>query len=114
MLIASLPTRPTAPGAFGGKGYTASQMKEAFDKLPTHIVDRLNSLIDDITSGDVCDAIPTGIEGAPVLAELLGAFVSGTLASLIKFRDTTLTAYLETLRADVDRLISMAEGEAAE
>ena len=46
--ISSLPSRPTAPPSFGGKGYTAKEMKEAFDKLPLFIIERLNSLIDDI------------------------------------------------------------------
>ena len=32
--VASLPTRPTAPQSFGGKGFTAAEMKAAFDKLP--------------------------------------------------------------------------------
>lgn len=46
--IANLPTRPTAPEHYGGKGYTAKDMKEAFDRLPLFIIERLNSLIDDV------------------------------------------------------------------
>ena len=46
--VASLPSRPTAPPSFGGRGYTAKEMKEAFDKLPLFIIARLNSLIDDV------------------------------------------------------------------
>ena len=98
LLIASLPTRPTAPSAFGGKGYTATEMKAAFDKLPLLIIERLNELIGDIEDGGICEAVPTGI--------------GGTLASLIAYRDTTLTAYLESLRADVDMLIASNEEEA--
>ena len=30
--VASLPSRPTAPTSFGGRGYTANQVKEAFDE----------------------------------------------------------------------------------
>lgn len=107
LLIASLPTRPTAPSAFGGKGYTATDMKAAFDKLPLLIIERFNSLIEDIKSGEVCEGIPTQIEGAPTLSALLEAFTNGTLASLILHRDTTLAAYLEALRSDVDRLLLM-------
>ena len=112
LLIASLPTRPTAPSAFGGKGYTATEMKAAFDKLPLLIIERLNELIGDIEDGGICEAIPTGIDGAPTLSSLLSAFVNGTLASLIAYRDRTLTAYLESLRADVDMLIASNEEEA--
>ncbi len=111
-LIESLPTRPTAPSAFGGKGYTAHEMKKAFDKLPTLIIMHFNDLIRDIEDGGICDAIPTDISGAPTLASVLGAFTDGTLASVIAYRDTTLAAYLEALRADVDRLLAAKESEA--
>ena len=47
--VASLPSRPTAPAANGGAGYTANQMKAAFDRLPLFIIERLNELIDDVT-----------------------------------------------------------------
>lgn len=116
MLIANLPTRPTAPTAFGGKGYTASEMKAAFDRLSIYVMDRLNMLIDDIISGDVCDSVPTGIAGAPTLDELLNAFTSGMLPSLIRIDSSTLTAYLDKLRADVDLLLEKAglNKEAAE
>ena len=109
LLIASLPTRPTAPSAFGGKGYTATEMKAAFDRLPLLIIERFNELIGDIESGEAFASVPTGIDGAPTIAELLRAFTAGTLASIITYRDTTLTAYLEALRSDVDRLIAKAE-----
>lgn len=46
--IAALPTRPTAPSAFGGRGYTAEEMKAAFDRLPLFIIQRLNALIDEM------------------------------------------------------------------
>lgn len=51
LLVSSLPTRPTAPSAFGGKGYTVSEMKEAFDKLPLFIIEKFNSLINDAYDG---------------------------------------------------------------
>lgn len=104
--ISALPTRPTAPIAFGGKGYTAAQMKEAFDKLPELIIERLNSLIEDITTGAVLDGIPTGIEGHATVRELLGGIIGGTLAARMTVFDTTLTAYLSSLREDVDRLLA--------
>ncbi len=55
--VASLPTRPTAPTAFGGKGYTATEMKEAFDKLPLRIIEEFNSLIDEIKNGALAEAL---------------------------------------------------------
>ena len=49
--VGSLPTRPTAPTAFGGRGYTATEMKAAFDKLPLKIIEEFNALLDDIATG---------------------------------------------------------------
>ncbi len=46
--VASLPTRPTAPEYFGGLGYSAKNMKEAFDRLPLFLAEVLNSLIEDV------------------------------------------------------------------
>lgn len=112
MLIASLPTRPTAPSAFGGKGYTATEMKAAFDKLPLFIIEHYNNLIDDIQNGSICESIPTGIDSAKTLSALLQAFADGTVASIITYRDTTLTAYLESIRSDLDRIISTTGSEA--
>ena len=108
--IALLPTRPTAPSAFGGSGFTAIEMKAAFDRLPLLIIERFNSLVDDVTGGDICTAIPTGIDGANTLAALLAAFSDGTLASLIAYRDTTLTAYIEGLSNEIERLRTLVEG----
>ncbi len=48
--ISSLPSRPTAPVKNGGSGYTAADMKAAFDRLPLFIIERLNSLIDDVSA----------------------------------------------------------------
>lgn len=61
--VASLPARPTAPTAFGGRGYTATQMKEAFDRLPLFIIDRLNALIDEVSELSVDGGSPAMREG---------------------------------------------------
>jgi hypothetical protein len=50
ILISSLPTHPTAPRSLGGRGYSASEMKEAFDKLPLYIIEHYNALIGDVHS----------------------------------------------------------------
>ncbi len=53
LLVSSLPTRPTAPSAFGGKGFSVAEMKEAFDKLPLFIVEKFNTLINDAQDGNL-------------------------------------------------------------
>ena len=57
--VASLPTRPTAPTAFGGSGYTASEMKAAFDRLPLRIIEGFNSLLTEIENGAVLEVLCT-------------------------------------------------------
>ena len=70
LCVASLPTRPTAATAFGGKGYTSQEMKEAFDLLPNLIAARLNSLIEDILDGSLAESMVVGEEGE-TLSEVL-------------------------------------------
>ena len=77
--ISALPTRPTAKKEFGGGGYTASELKEAFDALPLYIIERFNEQIDDINSGKFSD--------------YLCVF------------EMTLTEVLAKLREDVDLLL---------
>ena len=74
--IASLPTRPNAPTAFGGRGYSAAQMKEAFDRLPLLIAERLNALLDDITNGSLAASLKVGDYTLEELAALLAPTLS--------------------------------------
>lgn len=106
--ISSLPTRPTASVTFGGNGYDAKAMKEAFDKLPLFIIERFNSLIDDIyASGDesICGAIRTGLDDNHTLAELFNDITNENFADYLAVCGTTLTDFLLTLREDVDTLM---------
>lgn len=103
--ISSLPTRPTAPQAFGGKGYTAQEMKEAFDKLPLFIIERLNTLIDDLTGEadkSVATAIKTGIADSHTLADLFSDIESGNFITYTAAPTGSLGEYLLKLRADID------------
>ena len=105
--VASLPTRPTAPAAFGGKGYTATELKEAFDSLPLFLVEKYNELIADICGeedGSITDAIKTGITETHTLAELFLDIVNGNFITYLSAPSGTVAEYLLKLRADVDKL----------
>lgn len=104
--ISNMPTRPTAPLAFGGSGYTAKEMKSAFDALPRLIAERVNSLILDIKEGRVLDGIPTQNESLKTLGEIVRGIEDGGLAACVKIFDTTLALFLAKLRSDVDTLLS--------
>lgn len=81
--VASLPTRPTAPTAFGGKGYTATEMKEAFDKLPLRIIESFNMLIDEVENGSLarelseCEPFASLISDVALIKARLGISEEG-------------------------------------
>ena len=80
--VASLPSRPTAPTAFGGAGYTAKEMKGAFDRLPLYIISKINALIDSISEpSGIIDSIPSGISDGHTLKDLTRDILSGTFAT---------------------------------
>lgn len=105
--VASLPTRPTAPAAFGGKGYTATELKEAFDSLPLFLREKYNELISDILGedgGSVTDAIKTGITDTQTLADFFSDVLNGNLITYLAAPNGSLAEYLIKLRADVDKI----------
>lgn len=105
--IASLPTRPTTPTGFGGVGYTAAEVKAAFDKLPLYIIERFNELIEDIkgeNGGSVTDAVKTGITDTHTLAEFFLDVLSGDACAYFGAPSGTLAEYLTSLRRDVNKI----------
>ncbi len=114
MKISNLPTRPTSPQAFGGKGYTASDMKAAFDKLPLYLVDCFNKLIEDITGEDgesILNAMKTGINETHTLSDLFSDIISGSFIMYAAGPEGKLGEYLLNLRRDVDAIADKIELE---
>ena len=105
--VASLPTRPTAPTAFGGKGYTPTELKEAFDKLGLYLVECYNRLIDDIEGapGDsIADEIKTSITETHTLSTMFADIKNGNFIGYVKAPEGTLAQYLADLRADINKI----------
>ena len=105
--VASLPTRPTSPAAFGGGGYTAKEMKAAFDRLPLLLAKRYNSLLEDaeaLGEGSLAASIPTGIAEGHTLSDLIADVENGNLA-------THLTVGDESLYSVINRLLEAVFGE---
>ena len=103
--ISSLPSRPTAPTAFGGKGYTSAEMKAAFDKLPLFVAERLNSLVDDIESeknGKIGDSIKTGLDSGHCLSDFFADVKNGNLASYMALGDGTLVEKIYEMSSAID------------
>ena len=105
--VSSLPTRPTAPAAFGGKGYTADELKAAFDALPLYIIEKFNSLIDDLTTegedGILADIL-TGIKSGHTLRDMLSDIKNGDFVSYLAVGDLTLGEYLAKMKTDLDKV----------
>lgn len=112
MKVSSLPTRPTAPQSFGGRGYTAAEMKEAFDRLPLYIAERLNSLIDDINSvGDtsLAGSVRTGIYEGHTLSKFFDDLASGEAAGYIRVLGMSLAECLAQIRESIEEIRKISE-----
>ena len=102
--VSSLPSRPTAPKGFGGMGYTASDVKAAFDKLPLFIIDRLNLLIEDILStgaDSLAGAISTELSDGHTLAKLFADVKSGAFSEYLSLGDESLAQYKERIAEEL-------------
>lgn len=106
--VASLPTRPNNPYAYGGENLTATELKERFDRLPRHIAERLNLLLsaiaatpylEDLSGGSLAEMLPTGMfpgarEGH-TLASLFADILDGTLSTYLRAGTATLAETLD-------------------
>ena len=99
-----MPSHPTSPKLLGGRGYTAADMKAAFDRLPMLLVERLNSLIDDIKDagdGGVAAAIPTELSDNHTLKEMFEDIRNGNFASYLAVGEASLLSVITELRLEI-------------
>ena len=107
--VSSLPTRPTAPSSFGGRGFTAAEIKAAFDKLPAFIIERFNSLLMDIESegqDSISSAIKTGLSDGHSLYDMLSDIGNGNFANYLSVGEGSLASEL----AQIKERLSCLEG----
>lgn len=110
--ISALPTRPNAPTEYGGRGFTAADMKAAFDALPLLVLERLNLLIEDVTSDDsdgLINKLSLGRGDGMTAGELVDLIFDGGILGVIPFAEDTLAGFLSKLRNDVDRCLAGTE-----
>ena len=106
--VASLPNRPTAPEEYGGVGYSAKEMKEAFDRLPLFLLEKFNELVDDISAegeDSIAHQIKIGLGNQISLRDFIDWFSSGVILSFIPVAEETLAHFLANLRRDLDRCL---------
>ncbi len=103
--VGSLPTRPNADASYGGYGYTAQDMKAAFDRLPLLIISRLNSLIEDICADEegIAEDVKTGLSVGHTLKNFFEDMLNGEAAKYMKVGTITLE---ERIKAIEERLSS--------
>ena len=104
--IASLPARPTADTQFGGLGYSAAQMKAAFDKLPLFIIERLNTLIEDVWAEEdgIGTAVKTGLSQGHTLTDFFADLESGEAAGYVKISGESLADVIASILARLEKL----------
>ena len=102
--VSSLPTRPTAKEAFGGKGYSADEMKAAFDKLPEFILEKLNLLISELTNAGEDSYVGNfkiGIVDSYTLQNLIDGIVNGEFANFLIINGRSLYSWLDSIALDI-------------
>jgi len=107
--LTSLPSRPTAPKAYGGLGYTAAQMKAAFDAFPMFLANKFNALMTDITAtgeNSMAAAMKTGISSGHTLNDMFLDVKNGGFASYLDVGGRSLLAALAELET---RLAALEE-----
>ena len=106
--VSSLPSRPTAPKAYGGLGYTAAQMKSAFDAFPMFLANKFNALMTDITAtgeNSMAAAMKTGISSGHTLYDMFLDIKSGDFALMAAL------AELEERLSALEAGLAIREGE---
>ncbi len=106
MKIAALPSRPNAEARYGGYGYSATNMKAAFDALPLFIIKRYNALIDDIhaSEGGISESIKSGISDGHTLSDFFDDVTSGALSSYLMLFEKTLSEHIRELYSRIEIL----------
>ena len=95
---------PNLPYASGGINYSSSDLREAFDKLPLLIVERLNSLISEIEDSSVCESIETGIMDSHTLADMFNDIKIGNFVWYLTMDGEPVSTILYGIMERLDRL----------
>lgn len=108
--VANLPNRPTAPEEYGGAGFSAKEMKEAFDRLPLYVMGKYNDLVDDITAegeDSISGTIKIGLGEDITLRDFISWFSDGRILTFIPAGGENLALYLAGIRKDVDNCLDV-------
>ena len=86
--VQALANRPNESARYGEGGLSAEQLKRKFDQLPSKLAEKINEIIDILTSSegkDVCNYIKVGLSDEIVtLKDFVNSVSSGELSKVIK------------------------------
>ena len=105
--VSSLPTRPTAKEAFGGRGYSAKDMKAAFDRFPEYILTKLNLLIEDLLrqgEDSYVGSYKANENDNFNLQNVMEGISSGELADMIYIQGQSLASKIWELEYEIEEL----------
>ena len=105
--ISLLPNRPTAPKTAGGGGFTPTAITARFDALPLLAIERINSLLDDISASpeeSISAHMQTGISDGHTLGEFFSDLQNGNASAYIYGSDKPLSQELEEIKAAIRSL----------
>lgn len=104
--VSSLPTSPTSPSA-NGSGYSATQMKQAFDRLSVHIIEHYNLLINALHSDpevSIMAEMLTGISKEHTLSDLIRDITEGDFVYYLKLGNRSIAEEIYALSDRISRL----------
>ena len=105
--VSSLPTRPTAREAFGGRGFSAGDMKAAFDRFPEYILAKLNLLIEDLLrqgEDSYVGSYKANENDNFNLQQVMEGITSGELADRIYVQGQSLASKIWELEYEIEEL----------
>ena len=113
--VVSLPTRPGASREFGGRSYTPTELKEAFDRLPKLLAERYNELVRQVSEGDLAETLMVTRDGEPVSLQAYLKDITERLleeeqkSSGLTQTDASYGALIEELQRAVDEIDAILE-----
>lgn len=107
--VAALSSRPSSPSLYGGRPLSASELKEAFDRLPKLIAARLNALLEcDGLYADgkssLSECIATGLAAGHSLKDLFDDIGNGNLLEEITDGENSLGTLLSLIQSKMSLL----------
>ena len=103
--VRALPNAPIAQGVSGG--YSAGEIKQAFDRLTVHVIEQFNLLINAIHSSgnaSIMAEMPTGLNENHTLAQLISDIRNGNLSAYLTVNNNSLAEEIAEIRAKITAL----------